>query len=116
MRAYVIKDYNGCYLIDKQQNLYSNNLIRAELFTDYELPLCHCCSDCKVVKITIAEGDLEKENIILKNALEYLAKEYTKLYCEHYCKIKTCGQCENGDYNFVIDNCIQQAKEQRDED
>lgn len=52
---------------------------------------------------------------VLKKALENLSKEYCNLYCKHYCKSKPCIQCENGDFNFVMDNYIQQAKEQVDE-
>ena len=57
-----------------------------------------------------------KENIILKEALKNLSKGYSKLYCLHYCSFESknnnhCTQCENGDFNFVMDNSIEQAKE-----
>lgn len=60
MKLYVIKNKEGEYL---QRGLYcfSKHLENADIFYDYEMAQCECLSYCKVIEVTIAEGDLEKQ-------------------------------------------------------
>lgn len=83
MKAFVIKNKEGKYKMSDNgvqlETYFHNALSSAEIFDDYEIALCDCPSNCKVIKITIAEGNLEQENKILKKALK-LACECIKRY------------------------------------
>lgn len=59
----------------------------------------------------IKTTDLKKQLALTEKALELACKEYSKLYCEHYCHRKPCDECENGDYKFFKSNFIEEAKE-----
>ena len=69
MKAYAIKNKDGKYkrediieYIWKEATSYFSKDIRcADIFTEEEMAKCYCPKDCKVVEITIAEGDLKKE-------------------------------------------------------
>lgn len=76
MRAFAIKNKEGKYKTSCSE--YINSLWQADIFDDYELALCYCLDSEKPVEVTIAEGDLEKENTMLKKALE-LACNITNL-------------------------------------
>lgn len=65
MKAYVIKNKEGKYKTEsvgvEMQSYFLRDICCSEIFTDYECACCYCPSDCEVVDITIAEGDLEKK-------------------------------------------------------
>lgn len=115
MKAYVIKDKEtGEYKIyDEVRMLFSNYIFNADIFWDYEIALMDCPSFCEVVEITIVEGDLEKENEVLRKALELYSQEF-KYDCNK-CPREVWEKCD-GFCNMkkVIDYFIQQAKEQVD--
>ena len=74
MKAFVIKNKEGKYRASEVKNFsgfyyYTDKLVQAEFFSDYELAKVSCLESEEPVKITIAEGDLEKENKIFKEAL-----------------------------------------------
>ena len=80
MKAYVIKNEDEYLMQNSENRLYfTKYLDKAEIFSDYELAKCDCFSCCEVVEITITEGDLEKENKILKKALELACKNIRRL-------------------------------------
>lgn len=55
--------------------------------------------------------ELKDQLALTEKALELACEEYSKLYCEHYCHRKPCGECENGDYKFFKSNFIEEVKE-----
>lgn len=70
--------------------------------------------DITVEQLRLENEELEHELEIYKEALKDLSKHYSKLYCLHYCHFECNGKihcCENGDYKFIMENVIEQAKE-----
>ena len=68
MKAYVIKNKEGkYYCID---NIFRENILNAYIWVIEQYAKLHIklnrFKDCKIVEITIAEGDLEKENQLLR--------------------------------------------------
>lgn len=59
MKVYVIKNKEGKYL-DFCQDFETNNICDARIFT-YEEAVRFCPKNCRVVEITIVEGDLEQQ-------------------------------------------------------
>jgi len=102
MKAYVIKNKEGKYWrskFDKKGNiLLTDDIVDAMPYEEDELKMLECPKDCTIVPITIAEGDLQEENRVLKKALELAVKG---LYPETFHKFK----------KEYIKNFIQQAKE-----
>jgi hypothetical protein len=92
MIEYVIKNKEGKYRAGAVKNFsgffyYTDKLVQAEFFNDYELAKCYCSKDCEIVKVTITEGDLEQD-IKLDNAFwkqecdslqETLAEKYKEI-------------------------------------
>lgn len=110
MRAYVIKNKEGKYFCGFDYfagiDIFSERIIDG---LNTQTPtLKHCreeikdfdLKDCEPVKITIAEGDLQKENEVLRRALELACDELDTWH----------RSCDNRPDYFM-----QQAKEQRDE-
>ena len=67
-KAFVIKNKEGMY---KKPHLdirefYTGNLIEAEMWAEKKDAEYFCPKDCEVAEITIAEGDLEYQNELLK--------------------------------------------------
>lgn len=62
-------------------------------------------------------GILLDQLALTEKALELACKEYSKLYCWHYCSYDkenegfVCDCCENGDYKFFKDNFLVTSKE-----
>jgi hypothetical protein len=118
MKAYVIKNKEGEYkrediieYIWKETTSYFSKDIRcADIFTEEEMAKCYCPKDCKVVEITIAEGDLEKE--IRKQVcdeIRELAHDYMEMpICEN------CGEefvrDDNRPCKYCCDRCRRQAE------
>lgn len=86
MKAYVIKNKEGKYFCGFDSfagiNIFSERIIDG---LNTQTPtLKHCreeikdfdLKECESVKITIAEGDLEKENRVLKEALLHILNSY----------------------------------------
>ena len=59
MKAYIIKNKDNEYQTETMS--FINDITQADIFSDYECACCYCPSDSVVVKITIAEGDLEEK-------------------------------------------------------
>ena len=77
MKAYVIKNKEGKYIKNYAKYISDtfDNIIYASIYTKREIAEIYLpLSGCKVVEITIAEGDLENE-------LELLRKEYKDSCC-----------------------------------
>lgn len=70
--------------------------------------------DCKVVEITIAEGNLEQELVIYKQALEVACENIRDMYCSDYCvctRNERCkGKCCYEQY-YDKEKILDQAKE-----
>lgn len=80
-KAFVIKNKEGKY---KEPHLdirdfYTRNLAEAEIWTEREFAEYFCPKDCKLVEITIAEGDLEQENKRLAEKVVEINWENNKL-------------------------------------
>ena len=78
MKAYVIKDIEGEYLSIKS-GCYTSDIRNAKFFKEKSKLL-----DGIFTEITIAEGNLEEENQVLKRALE-LACEKLPMSSEYCC-------------------------------
>jgi hypothetical protein len=107
MKAYMIKNkegkycqisFNGC--INFVSELYCAYMYHSQQGAE-KIIKCHELEDCKVVEITIYEGDLEEKCKELEKALELGAE-----------KIEFMAQMlgQTLDYD-VKENLIQQAKE-----
>lgn len=79
MKAFVIKNKEGKYWntsFDYEgKPLLTDDIVDAMPYDDFDIQMVKCPKDCEVVEITIAEGDLEKENKVLNKAL-YWACNY----------------------------------------
>lgn len=113
-KAYVIKNKEGKYFgyfdgitgksefSNKPQKFIMFNTIRNAKHIKNHFDL----KDCEVVEITIAEGDLEKENAMLRKALELACVPRDDWNCKEPKRIK---------YTSNYDYFIEQAKEQRND-
>ena len=117
MKAFVIKNkvhgyfgVNNMYQYPEWSSIdlayYFKTEKEAEKFKNKNYPTC------KVVEITIAEGNLEEENRALKRALELACERIKNMYEQEQ------QYCTNEFENFVkveYDFFIEQAKGEKDE-
>ena len=111
MKAYVIKNKEGKYWQENTRlftELHLANFYKEKYFATkdaiYLSPDFDWEKNCEIVEITIAEGDLEQENKILKEALKLGAE-----------KIEFMAQMLGQTLHYNVEkNLLEQAKESID--
>ena len=93
MKAYVIKSKEGKYWCGNDIFSATIDIQKTYMCEDFDfiskvinkLLSESLLKDCEVVEITIAEGDLEQQLTIYKQALELACENIRDMYCSDYC-------------------------------
>lgn len=109
MKAYVIKNKEGEYFITNfGKPMFSKEIADAYIDTDKQNLDCiiidNSFKDCTIVSITMAEGDLEEENRVLKKERELVKSVIQSIYNggQTYCMLPN-GKEIVGDMGYIID-------------